>query len=183
MTYSLNFSKPLQGQFSMRRFLSLSLALSVVLFATLSHAKDISGKAPDFTLKSNSGKNLQLSDFRGQIVLINFWATWCGPCRQEMPKLNEIHKRYQRAGVTVLGVNVEDDSNLADDFLSKNPVDFPILYDTTSKVSELYKVDAMPYTVLVDADGEMFYLHRGYKAGDEKAYTRRIKSGLRALKH
>lgn len=143
------------------------------------HPDSVKGKAPDFTLKSNSGENLQLSDFRGQIVVINFWATWCGPCRQEMPKLDALYKRYQRAGLVMWGVNVEDDPSLADKLLKENPVSFPILYDVSSTVSELYKVDAMPTTVIVDRDGNMRHLHRGYKPGYEDIYRQQIKALMR----
>lgn len=142
-------------------------------------AESIKSEAHDFTLKSNSGENLRLSDFRGQVVLINFWATWCGPCRQEMPKLDELYKRYKRAGVAIWGVNVEDDSALADNFLKNNPVSFPILYDVTSEVSELYKVDAMPTTVIVDRNGKMRHLHRGYKPGYEDIYRQQIRELLK----
>ncbi len=172
----LKRSKPFHSK---RWFAALGVVCSALFFSAASNANEVSGEAPDFTLKSSTGKNLQLSDFRGQVLLINFWATWCGPCRQEMPKLNDIHKRYKRAGVAVWGVNVEDDSNLADTFLSNNPVDFPVLYDVTSKVSELYNVDAMPTTVIVDRDGKMRYLHRGYKPGYEDIYRKQIKALLR----
>lgn len=137
-------------------------------------AKTLQGEAPDFTLKSNSGKNLRLSELRGQVVMINFWASWCGPCRQEMPILDALHKRYAKAGFSVLGVNVEQDSGLADQLLKDIPVSFPVLYDPDSVVSKLYAVDAMPSTVMVDRDGRMRYLHRGYKPGYEDDYRDQI---------
>ncbi|HUH37656.1 MAG TPA: TlpA disulfide reductase family protein [Spongiibacteraceae bacterium] len=137
-------------------------------------AKTLQGEAPDFTLKSNSGKNLRLSELRGQVVMINFWASWCGPCRQEMPILDALHKRYAKAGFSVLGVNVEQDSGLADQLLKDIPVSFPVLYDPDSVVSKLYDVDAMPSTVMVDRDGRMRYLHRGYKPGYEDDYRDQI---------
>jgi len=162
-----------------RHTLKLALLAILLCLGNLSHAETIKGEAHDFTLKSNSGKNLRLSDFRGQVVLINFWATWCGPCRQEMPKLDELYKRYKRAGVAVWGVNVEDDSSLAENFLKNNPVDFPVLYDVSSEVSELYDVDAMPTTVIVDRNGKMRHLHRGYKPGYENIYRQQIKELLK----
>ena len=69
--------------------------------------------APDFALKSSTGENLRLSEYRGDVVMINFWATWCGPCRQEMPLLDELYNRYQRVGFNLLGVNIDDDSGRA----------------------------------------------------------------------
>lgn len=166
----------------MSKTLRITAALftaACLTFSFSANAKDLKGKAQDFTLKSNSGKNVRLSDLRGQVVMLNFWASWCGPCRQEMPLLEQLHKRYQPAGFTLLGVNVESDPKLADQLLKEIPVSFPILYDTTSKVSEAYDVSAMPSTVFVDCNGNLSYLHKGYKAGDEKDYKNRIKGLLR----
>ena len=132
-----------------------------------------------FTLKSLSGKNLKLSEMAGNVVLINFWASWCAPCREEMPLLNALHKKYQPLGFTVLGVNVEEKTDKAKGFLVNFPVDFPILLDNTNKVSKQYKVIAMPTTVVVDRDGNMRFLHEGYKPGDEKKYRQMIKKLVR----
>lgn len=161
---------------STARFLLFSLC---AVLSCLSMAETLTGSAKDFTLKSNQGNNLRLAELRGDVVLLNFWATWCGPCRQEMPKLDELYQRYQSAGFTVLGVNVETDSAAADKLLKKIPVTFPILYDTDSTASKLYDVDAMPTSVLIDRNGQMRYLHRGYKPGYEEMYRQQIKELLR----
>ena len=135
--------------------------------------------APDFTLKSSTGENLRLSELKGQVVMINFWASWCGPCRQEMPELNEIQAKYEDLGFTILGVNVEENSSKANEMLAENPVNFPVLYDTENRVTELFKVDAMPSTILVDRDGNMRYLHKGYKPGYEDLYAQQVKTLIR----
>ena len=135
--------------------------------------------APDFTLKSDSGKNLKLSEHRGEVVLINFWASWCGPCRQEMPLLSELHDKYKSLGFTVLGVNVEQDSSDAKKLLREMPVSFPVLFDSDSTVSKQYDVVAMPSTVLVDRNGKMRYLHKGYKPGEEEIYLEMVRSLIR----
>jgi peroxiredoxin len=132
--------------------------------------------APDFTLKSASGENIRLSELRGQVVMINFWASWCGPCRQEMPLLDELHARYSPMGFTMLGVNVEEDASKARALLDDLPVDFPILFDSNNEVSRVYDVVAMPSTVLVDRDGNIRYVHRGYKPGDESKYQDMIRA-------
>lgn len=164
------------------KIVSVSIAVVLLGLSTSSWSKELSGKAYDFTLKSNQGKNVRLSDLRGQVVMLNFWASWCGPCRQEMPLLDKMYQRYSSAGFSLLGVNVEADPKDADKFLKDSPVSFPILYDTTSKVSEKYKVDAMPSTVLIDCDGNLTHLHRGYKAGDEKKYIKLVKGLIRSCK-
>ena len=152
----------------------------VVAFGLLSmvvspaSASNISGKAPEFTLKSRSGQNLRLSDYRGQVLLINFWASWCGPCRQEMPLLEDLYKRYNKLGFTILGVNVDTDSTKANNYLRDISVTFPIMYDTTNAVSKSYNVNAMPTTVIVDKNGNMRFLHQGYKPGYEKEYKKQV---------
>lgn len=134
------------------------------------------GAAPDFTLKSNKGDNYRLSELRGEVVMINFWASWCGPCRQEMPLLEELYVRYKPLGFTILGINIEEDSSKAQSLLKDIPVSFPVLFDTQNEVSRLYDVAAMPSTILVDRDGNMRYLHRGYKPGYEQTYQEQIRT-------
>ena len=142
-------------------------------------AASVSGPAPNFTLKSLSGKNLKLSEMTGNVVLINFWASWCGPCRQEMPLLNDLHNKYEPLGFTVLGVNVEEQSDAARGFINDYPVDFPVLLDNKNQVSKLYNVVAMPTTVVVDRDGNLRFLHKGYKPGDEQEYRKMVKKLIR----
>ncbi len=157
------------------------LILAGIVAATpgLTVASELNSPAPDFTLKSLAGKNLKLSELAGNVVLINFWASWCGPCREEMPLLNALHSRYEALGFTVLGVNFEEDVNGAKGFLNNFPVDFPVLLDNTNKVTKQYKVIAMPTTVVVDRDGNMRFLHQGYKSGDEAKYRQMVKKLVR----
>ena len=156
--------------------ISKGLALAA-MFASAAFAASSSGPAPGFKLTGRGGKTIDLTQFKGQVVMINFWATWCGPCRQEMPLLEDIHKKYKAMGFTMLGVNIEPDSKAADAWLSKNgPVSFPIAYDTESKVSKLYKVGGMPSTVIVDRKGHVRVIHKGYKPGDENTYLTHIRS-------
>ncbi len=160
----------------MSRFIAV---FGFLLLAWNVQAGTISGPAADFTLKSNSGKNIRLSDLRGQVVMINFWASWCGPCRQEMPILDDLYKRYSKLGFTLIGVNVEQDSSKANAYLKDIPVSFPILYDTANQTSKLYNVNAMPTTVMVDRNGNMRFIHHGYKPGYENDYKKQIKALIR----
>lgn len=156
--------------------------LAVLLVAALAvpaGAVTIQDEAPDFTLKSLEGANLRLEEYRGQVVLINFWASWCGPCRQEMPLLDRLHQRYVDTGFAVLGVNVEGEEAPARELIDRIPVTFPVLIDEGQLVSELYKLEAMPSTVVVDRDGVVRYIHRGYKPGDEAKYVEVVKALIR----
>lgn len=158
--------------FTHTNWLRAALVAGAALLAPLASATDT---APDFALKSNQGETLRLSDHRGEVILLNFWASWCGPCRQEMPLLNTINDRYSKLGFSVIGVNVDKDSALADKLLKDIPVAFPVLYDNLSMVSSTYDVSAMPTTVLIDRDGNMRYIHKGYKPGMELDYEKQIR--------
>jgi thiol-disulfide isomerase/thioredoxin len=156
----------------------MAVLLLCVCAAAALRAAEAPAAAPDFTLKSSGGENLRLSELRGQVVMINFWASWCGPCRKEMPLLDQLYQQYKPLGFTVLGVNVEEEQNPARSLLSKSPVSFPILFDDTNAVSKLYNVIAMPTTVIVDRNGNMRYLHKGYMPGYEDAYQQQVRSLL-----
>ena len=170
--------KGIKEDVTMKKILS-ALLISMSLTISAQAAQKLSGTSHDFTLPSNSGKNVRLSELRGEVVMINFWASWCGPCQQEMPILEELYQRYNRAGFTILGVNVEPDSEEANKILNNVKISFPILYDKKSVVSELYNVEAMPSTVIIDRSGNMRYLHRGYKPGYEDEYKTQIKELIR----
>ena len=160
------------------RILCTTLCFSLLAANTYAAGKEMKQPAPDFTLKSNAGKNVKLSELRGQVVLLNFWASWCGPCRTEMPLLVKIHEKYKGLGFLVLGVNVEEDIGPAKSIIEKVNITFPVLFDQTNKVSKLYNVSAMPTTVLIDRDGKIRYLHEGYKSGDEEKYKEWVKKLL-----
>lgn len=156
----------------------VALAACVFTASSLS-AGELSGPAPNFTLQSRDGQMVSLADLRGNVVMVNFWATWCGPCRQEMPHLEALHQRYQDLGFTLLGVNVEEDASGADEFLAETPVSFQILFDPGNEVSQLYDVVAMPSTVMIDRSGNMRFIHHGYQPGYENDYQTQIRALLR----
>ena len=155
-------------------------ALFTAFTATTLASSGLAGQsAPDFVLKSSTGENLRLSEHRGDVVMINFWATWCGPCRQEMPLLDDLYTRYERVGFSLLGVNIDDDSGRAMKMIEELGVKFPVLFDDTKQVSKLYEVEAMPVTVLVDREGTVRHVHHGYKPGYEDKYLTEIRALLR----
>lgn len=158
------------------RGLVAAAVLAVPVFANVPAA----APAPAFELAARGGSTINLAQYKGQVVMLNFWATWCAPCRQEMPLLEGIHKKYKPMGFTMIGVNVEPDPKAAEAWLAKQPpVSFPILFDTDSKVSKLYKVNGMPNSVIIDRKGNVRVLHRGYKPGDENEYLNHIRALVR----
>ena len=135
--------------------------------------------APDFTLRAMDGPNMRLQEQRGRVVMINFWATWCGPCRQEMPHLNRLYEKYAPSGFVLMSVNVDDDTRNAAEVAAKLGVKFPVLWDTDKKVSRLYDLATMPSTVLIDRDGKVRYVHRGYLNGYEDTYEKQVREMLK----
>ncbi len=162
-----------------KRLLTALCLTGAMLFASTSQAAAVGGNAPDFTLKSKDGNNIKLNEYRGDVVMINFWASWCGPCRQEMPALEQLYSKYKDLGFVILGVNLDEDSNKAIAMLDKTSVSFPILFDETKQVSKLYNVSAMPTTFLLDRNGKLRYLHKAYKPGYEHKYAKQIKTLVR----
>jgi peroxiredoxin len=166
--------------------MTLTTAISPLLGATLlaaagwaSAAATVGAAAPDFTLRTLNGPNMRLQEQRGKVVLVNFWATWCGPCRKEMPHLNRLSDKYKSAGLVMMGVNVDDDVRKAAEVAGKLAVSFPVLLDTDKAVSKLYDLNAMPSTMVIDRSGRVRYLHRGYQDGYENQYDQQIRELLK----
>ena len=143
-------------------------------------APTLQGKeAPDFVLKAMDGSNLRMSEFRGQVVLVNFWARWAGDSRQEIPALDRINTTYGRAGLVVLGVSVDGDLVHAREFAAALKVSYPIMFDTSSDVGREYLLQKLPMTILVDRAGVVRYINVGFKRGDERVYLDHIRELLR----
>jgi peroxiredoxin len=163
-----------------RQLLQASAGTALALVASRAlPAIATSSTAPDFTLRTMGGPNMRLAEQRGRVVMINFWATWCGPCRQEMPELSKIYNKYRGSGFVLMGVNVDDDVRNATEVANKLAVSFPVLLDTDKAVSKLYDLSTMPSTVLIDRDGKVRYLHRGYLAGYEDTYDKQVRELLK----
>jgi thiol-disulfide isomerase/thioredoxin len=151
--------------------------LALMILAGAARAGD--SPAPAFSLPARGGSTIDLSQFKGQVVMINFWASWCVPCRQEMPLLETIYKKYKPLGFTLIGVNVEPDQKDAEGFLKQTPVSFPVLFDAKSQVSSLYNVQVMPTTVFIDRKGNVRLVHQSYQPGAENLYLDQIRTLIR----
>jgi peroxiredoxin len=160
---------------------AFSVFVMTMLVASLAWAaQTLSGPAPGFTLQSLDGQQVSLASLKGKVVMVNFWATWCVPCRQEMPHLQALYERYNSLGFELLAVNVEkDNAEGARKWLEETPVTFPVLFDPNNQVTKLYKVQTMPSTVMVARDGTMRFIHHGYKPGYEGEYQTQVRALLR----
>lgn len=118
--------------------------------------------AKNFTLYSlTENKQVSLDEFKGKGVVLNFWATWCGPCREEMPLFEEIWSKYHDENVVFLGINVMDNKNTAQDFIESIGVTYPNLYDPEGNISRKYNVVGLPATFFIDKEGNMMAKHYG----------------------
>jgi peroxiredoxin len=110
---------------------------------------------PDFVLTYGDGETVKLSDWRGQPVVINFWATWCSPCRAEMPEIVEAFERYQEEDLVVVGVNVQESADKASEFAEEFQMSFPIALDSRGEIQQLYQVRGLPTTFFIDREGRL----------------------------
>jgi len=157
--------------------LILGLAIGA---ASIAAAPSIVGKAaPDFVLRGLDGRNLRLSEYRGQVVLVNFWTRSDGDSRQQMPALDRINITYQRAGLVVIGVSVDEDLRRSKEFAAAMGVSYPILFDTGTEIGKDYYLQKMPMTILVDRSGVVRYSAVGFRRGDERVYLDHIRELLR----
>ena len=141
------------------------------------------GDAPDFALRDLSGRTVRLSDHRGKVVLVNFWATWCVPCRVELPHLERLYKQYAGQGLVVLGVSIDGPESVAevDPQARRYGLTFPVLLDQETRVVAQYNPKkTAPFTVIVGRDGAVARRREGYHAGDERLVEADIKTLLAA---
>jgi peroxiredoxin len=155
---------PRRGAVGAVKILLIAVVILVsALSAPLGYSSEFVGQpAPDFTLKSLDGGDISLSSYKGKVVLINFWATWCGPCKDEMPSMNRLYLKYKNKGLVVLAVSTDDSGESVERFLIKNRVAFPVLLDTGMKVARAkYRVNAQPVTFLIGKDGKIINRYFG----------------------
>ena len=148
-------------------FVYLTFVSNDSLDADVASATPEKSIAPDFTLTDMEGKSVSLSDFRGKVVLLNFWATWCPPCRAEMPSMERLYSEMRDKDFVLLAVNVEENGqNAVSSFVEDIPVSFPILFDSAQKISSIYRVSGIPQTYIIDKEGQIIQQVTGGVAWD-----------------
>ena len=152
------------------------LMLSCLLAVGTSHA---ARTAPNFALQDLKGKSYSLKQYRGKVVLVDFWASWCGPCRKSFPWMNKMQRKYGGKGFKILAINVDTEKELARAFLSRNKAEFKVLLDPAGGVAEKYKVVAMPSSFLIDKNGKIVNKHHGFLQKDVEKKEKEIQKLLR----
>lgn len=151
-------------------------------FTNYASALDVGSDAPPFCLKSKNGKELSLTSYKGQIVYVDFWASWCIPCRLSFPWMNKIHQKYGALGVKVIAVNLDKKRIDAEEFMSLVPHEFSVAYDPDGSTPQEYGVKAMPTSYLIGRDGKILSTHKGFTDSTAEDVEREILVQLGATK-
>jgi peroxiredoxin len=138
----------------------------------------IGREAPDFALHALVGSNVRLSEALGDVVVVSFWGSRCGPCSTQLDALDRSLSTYKSVGLRVFGVSVDDDQARALEYAKGQSVSYPLLLDPTKSVSRLYQVDNLPMTVLIDRGGVVRHVHRDYSAKSEALYLKELRALL-----
>jgi peroxiredoxin len=174
------FSSSSRSRSAGRSLLPLLVALTCAVASGPANALDEGQPAPEIKLNDLSGKPVALSSFKGKVVLVDFFASWCAPCRQELPVLEKLSKAHRDEGLVILGVNIDNDLATAGKFLKEVPVSFPVVHDAEKKVAKLYAPPTMPSSYIIDRQGKIHRVHKGFRASDAQKIEAELKALLNA---
>jgi cytochrome c biogenesis protein CcmG, thiol:disulfide interchange protein DsbE len=159
----------------------IPMLIPVALTACLSfsaHAIEVGQTAPDFDLPGRSG-TVKLSEYKGKTVYLDFWASWCGPCKQSFPWMNAMQSRYAAKGFKVVAVNVDQKAAEAQAFLASNAANFDVAFDAGGTTPRLFAIKGMPTSVLIGPDGRVLQVHAGFKDEQRDELEAHIKQALK----
>ncbi len=154
-------------------FKPLLAVIFLLTFSLTAHA----GKAPDFSLDGATQK-VQLSKFRNKVVYVDFWASWCKPCRKSFSFMNDMQTRYSKKGLEVIAINLDTDRKAAENFLRKHPAHFTVAFDPEGKTPASYHLKVMPTSYLIDRRGNIIKVHKGFKENQKLELEKTISSAL-----
>jgi len=146
------------------------ILLSIIFFAII---PALAEPAPSFTLPKSEGK-VSLDSLRGHVVYLDFWASWCDPCRKSFPWMNELQQKYADKGMVVVAVNLDSNPDKADKFLASHPAKFTVAFDPAATLPPLYHVKAMPSTFIIDKEGNIAASHIGFQEKDKATLEKQI---------
>jgi len=153
-----------------KRYLCASLFL---LSTSISLAREVGQTPPDCTAVID-GTPVNFDAYKGQVLLIDFWATWCPPCKQSMPFLNNLQNQRKKDGLEILAINVDEDSETARAFLQQNPIVYKTAFDPEGDCPQKFEVKAMPSSYIIDKTGKIRLVHLGFREEDEKMLTEQV---------
>ncbi len=151
------------------KLITNSLVCLALMFGSYVNAQ----QAPTFSLPGDN-KNINLEKLRGKVIYLDFWASWCDPCRKSFPWMNDMHSRFDSKEFTIVAVNLDASKADAIKFLQKVPAKFDIAYDPDGKVAEKYHLKAMPSSYLIDKRGNLVFAHKGYREGEAAEIEEKI---------
>jgi thiol-disulfide isomerase/thioredoxin len=154
------------------------IAVSAMLAGNV-FAQEVGKSAPSFDVPG-APANVRLADLKGKVVYVDFWASWCSPCKQSFPWMNDMQAKYGARGLQIVGITVDRKREDAEKFLASTPAKFMVGFDTTGKVAEAYKPKGMPTSYLIGADGVVRAMHVGFKDSDRAELEREIEAALTA---
>ncbi len=158
---------------------TLLCGLAVVLFVASSASALAPGDTPPaIDMPDQAGKKVDLNELKGKVVLVDFWASWCGPCKQEMPVLEEFHEKYAKQGLVIVGINIDNNPKKMTNFLKGTPASFRIVHDRKLGVAAKYEPATMPSSYFIGRDGKIRYVHEGFRKKDAADLEERIKNLL-----
>ncbi len=175
------FKSPTMVNFKSKNIRVILLALFFFMTSGVSYALEVGSNAPDFELPGEQG-TVKLSKTAGSVVYVDFWASWCGPCRQSFSWMNDTQEKYRSQGLKIIGVNLDSKSEDAKKFLAQIPAKFTIAFDSKGVVPRNYGVKGMPTSFLIGRDGKIIFQHLGFKDADRESLEKQIKAALEAKK-
>jgi cytochrome c biogenesis protein CcmG, thiol:disulfide interchange protein DsbE len=152
-------------------------AIAATLFAPPAVAIDSGSLAPDFDLPGGGG-TVKLSNHKGKVIYLDFWASWCGPCKRTFPWMNEMHKKYGKDGFQVIAVNVDQKKSDAEKFLAATPAEFTVAFDSGNTTAAAYQPKGMPSSYLIDRNGVVHEVHAGFKESQQSELEHKIQQAL-----
>ncbi len=143
-------------------------------------ALDAGSRAPEIGLPDLDGNMQRMADLRGKVVLVDFWASWCAPCREEMPVLERLYRAHRSEGLVILGISQDRTAENMRSFVARTPVSFPLVFDAGHRIAGRYHPPRMPSSYLIDRRGVVRYVHAGFRASDASRIEHEVEALLAA---
>lgn len=158
----------------MRRIISIAFTLGALAFSMQSITASIPKPMPNVAVQTADGVDVRLADYKGKVVLIDFWASWCPPCKTSFPALDALYREYRARGLEVLAVNLDERRHDADTFLAAHPHRLTVLYDPKGVSPQAFGVKGMPSSFLIDRAGNIRFTHMGYSGNVDDSYRQEV---------